>query len=51
MKNYKIKFIGRHKGAIGIFETFVENILANSLDDAILALYEKYEHIRVISHE
>lgn len=45
MKNYQISFIGRTKGALGITYRIVDTVQAEDEKKAILALYDKYEHI------
>lgn len=47
MKKYIIKFEARTKGAIGKFYKFTEKVQAETLEAAILALYDKYDHIQV----
>jgi hypothetical protein len=42
---YLIKFNGRRKGAIGVFEDFEVQVEANSKKQALNKLYENYEHI------
>lgn len=49
MNQYKIIFIGRLNGAIGITYKITKEISAESEEAATLKLYESYEHIRVIS--
>jgi hypothetical protein len=49
MHTYRIHFMGRHIGAIGIFQEFTETVQAENDEAARLKLYDKYEHIRVIS--
>lgn len=49
MKTYFITFSGRLKNAIGITYEIKVNINAESKEEAILKLYEKYEHIFVYS--
>lgn len=45
INRYKISFTGRLKGAIGIFYKITDTVQAANENDAILALYDKYEHI------
>ena len=45
MKRYSITFNGRKVGAIGIFYTITAIRVATDKDNAILALYDEYEHI------
>lgn len=40
-----VSFIGRLKGAIGIFYKITDTVQATDEKAAILALYDKYEHI------
>lgn len=48
MKTFKLSFIGRKKGAIGVFFKIREKVIAENLEAAILKLYDKYEHITQI---
>jgi hypothetical protein len=43
MKTYRIYFYGRKLGAIGIFYNIIEHVTAESEDEAIKKLYEKYD--------
>jgi hypothetical protein len=45
MKTYCIKFRGRQVGAIGITTINTELVKADTQEEAILKLYDKYEHI------
>lgn len=45
MNEYRISFYGRLKGAIGISYHIIENVEADSEQNAILALYDKYENV------
>jgi hypothetical protein len=45
MKEYTITFNGRKAGAIGIFYWITETVQAESEQEAVLKLYEKYDHI------
>jgi len=45
MKKYKIRFKGVTIGSIGKKRLFVVTVEADSLKEANLKLYEKYEHI------
>lgn len=45
MKNYKVEFNGREAGAIGITYKIVVVVQAEDEKQALLKLYEKYEHI------
>jgi hypothetical protein len=51
MTTFNIYFIGRYKDALGIRERFEERVKAASYDDAVLKLYDKYEHISVLKFE
>jgi len=46
---YQIRFIGRKLGAIGIVYEISEHVEAESQDQAIMKLYDKYEHIRILT--
>jgi len=48
MKIFKLSFIGRLKGAIGITYKIHETVKAENLEAAKLKLYDKYEHITQI---
>ena len=48
MKTFTIQFSGRKAGAIGIFGNFEETVEANNKDEAILKLYDVYEHITIL---
>ena len=45
INNYKASFIGREINAIGITYHIIETVSAENREKAILALYEKYDHI------
>lgn len=48
-KNYKVKFVGRLKNAIGKFYLIMETVNAPkdaTRDEILLKLYDKYEHIQ-----
>jgi hypothetical protein len=47
MPTYEITFTGRKLGAIGIFYTITARHKAATPQDAILALYDEYEHIHM----
>ena len=46
MYKFTIEFYGRTKGAIGSFYTIRDSVEAETKDEAILKLYDKYEHIQ-----
>jgi hypothetical protein len=46
---YQAKFIGRTLGAIGIEYWIHTTVEAASPEEARLNLYQRYEHIRVLS--
>lgn len=48
MKTYAISFYGREIGAIGAAQAFDITLKAESDNDAITRLYERYEHITSI---
>ena len=48
MYKFTIEFYGRTKGAIGIFYTIRDSVEAETKDEAILKLYDKYEHIQQV---
>lgn len=45
MNTYLAIFTGRKKNAIGVCYTIRCGVLAENEDDALLKLYDKYEHI------
>lgn len=45
MKIYKVRFIGRHVGAIGAFARISTTVKAESEEQARLKLYEEYQDI------
>lgn len=47
MKTFKITFNGRTKGAIGITYTITDTFQGETLEDAKLNMYDKYEHINI----
>jgi len=44
----KLTFRAKYKGAIGIFQRFTEEVDAETLEEARLKLYEKYDHISFV---
>jgi hypothetical protein len=48
MKTYKLRFLGRNKGAIGTIYKITTEVEANSLDGAVLKLYDQFEHISLV---
>ena len=46
MYKFTIEFYGRTKGSIGIFYTIRDSVEAETKEEAILKLYDKYEHIQ-----
>ena len=49
MAKYHAEFIGRTRGAIGIFYTIRTFVEGDTPDAARMALYERYEHIQGLS--
>lgn len=45
---YRISFKGRYNTAIGALSCFEQIISAKNKDEAIMKLYESYEHITII---
>jgi len=45
MKTYRVTFKGREVGAIGIFYQITAIVQGNDEKEALLNLYEKYDHI------
>ena len=45
MKEYKFTFEGKLVGAIGAFQGFTKSVSADSLEKAILGIYDTHEHI------
>lgn len=46
IKTYEIRFTGRKKGAIGVFYPITAQVFAVNTDAAVLALYERFEHVQ-----
>lgn len=46
---YTFTFSGRHKDAIGVFTKIKAEIIAENVDRAVMALYDRYEHIHYLS--
>ena len=46
MNEYRMKFVGREKGAIGIFYPMDITLVADCPDSAREKLYDRYEHIQ-----
>lgn len=51
MKTYRIEFIGREAGALGVTSAWTKEVKAESEDAARLKLYDTHEHILVRSVE
>lgn len=51
MGSYKIIFIGREHGAIGITYKITKTVEATTKETAVLKLYDKYEHVSVLNIE
>lgn len=51
MGSYKIVFIGRESGAIGITYKITKTVEATTKELAVLKLYDKHEHISVLNIE
>lgn len=45
MNNYKCKFLGRESGALGINSYFELQVEADTVDQALLKLYDTHENI------
>ena len=45
MERYAIKFIGRKIGAIGICQRHIAYRSADNAHDAVLAVYDNFEHL------
>jgi hypothetical protein len=45
MKTYKVTFIGREKGAIGIFYQITATVKGEDEKQALLNLYDNYDHV------
>ena len=48
MYKFTIKFYGCTKGSIGAFCTIHDSVEAETKEEAILKLYDKYEHIQQV---
>jgi hypothetical protein len=51
MKKFTITFNGRKAGAIGIMYDSTVTVEAKDKTEALLKLYDDYEHVRVIGIE
>ena len=49
MNRYTIVFCGRLMGALGIYGRYTETVEAETAHEALLKLYERYEHISIHS--
>jgi len=49
MKTYRIQFNGRKVGAIGKLANFFVTVESGTVHNAIISLYENYEHIHVLT--
>ena len=49
MKNFRIHFSAVELGSIGKSQKFFETIEAENADKAISLLYDRYEHIHVLT--
>lgn len=49
MNTYRILFVGRLKGSIGWGTNYQETVIADTNDDAVMKLYDTYEHIKIVS--
>lgn len=47
MATFYIEGYGRQRGAIGCFHSFSDQVEAESIEDARLKLYDRWEHIRI----
>ncbi len=45
MNNYNVAFKGRLKGAEGITYQIHDTVQGDNIEDALLNLYDKYDHI------
>jgi hypothetical protein len=46
LRKFKFRFVGREKGAIGIFYEIHKDVEAFNLEDARLKLYDTHEHVQ-----
>jgi len=49
MKKYTASFVGRKKGAIGIFYNIKCTVKGENKEEAKMNLYETYEHLHHLS--
>jgi hypothetical protein len=49
MKTYEVRFYGRTIGAIGILYWITDTVQAENEEAAKLKLYDKYEHISILT--
>lgn len=45
---YKFRFNGRHRGAIGIFHPIEATAYGDTVEDAFISLYDRYEHLTAV---
>ena len=46
MERYVIRFVGRHKGAIGTSYRLIATVEADDREHAVLALHDRFEHVQ-----
>ena len=51
MSTYKFSFSGRQVGAIGAFSFYIEDREGQNAHNALMKLYDDFEHIRLVKVE
>jgi hypothetical protein len=49
MNKYEFRIVAKNRGAIGAFSNFSPVVEAETLKKAELKLYDRFDHIRVVS--
>ena len=49
MNRYAFNIVAKRRNAIGVYERFEPTVDAETLKQAELALYDHYDHIRIVS--
>lgn len=46
-RHFKIAFNGRQLGALGTHSNYVESVWSDTYQNAVIKLYERFEHISI----
>ncbi len=49
MNTYSIVFKARRIGALGVMDIWHKQVKADNVDNAVLSLYNEFEHINIVS--